>query len=119
MVILTTFSLAEAVVINIGTYCSLAAGLLYLLISAPFFYWPLVTRYPDEWCSLTVPWYMMSPGLVAASLPLLNSESLPPPSEITPEICKIECEAIYAADFLTLNQIRAFIIMPGPKGQPI
>ncbi|KAJ9068771.1 hypothetical protein DSO57_1025243 [Entomophthora muscae] len=47
MVILIILSLAEVVISNLGAYCPLAAGLLYLTCSAPFLYWDLVTQYLD------------------------------------------------------------------------
>ncbi|KAJ9070155.1 hypothetical protein DSO57_1011316 [Entomophthora muscae] len=62
MVILSILSLAEVVIPNLGAYHPLAVGLLYLTCSAPLLYWALVTRYPDELSSPSMPWYMTAPG---------------------------------------------------------
>ncbi|KAJ9060161.1 hypothetical protein DSO57_1033844 [Entomophthora muscae] len=42
--------------------------------------------------------------------PLQFPGNLPPPAEIIPELCEIECEPIYAADSLTLSQIKVFLM---------
>ncbi|KAJ9054383.1 hypothetical protein DSO57_1015385 [Entomophthora muscae] len=62
IVILTILSLAEVVIPNLGAYCTLASGLLYLTHSAPFLYWALVTCYLDRLSSPLVPWYMTAAG---------------------------------------------------------
>ncbi|KAJ9052856.1 hypothetical protein DSO57_1029917 [Entomophthora muscae] len=62
MVILAILSLDKVIISNLGAYCPLAAGLLYLTLSSPFLYWALVTRYPDELNSPLVPWYMTASG---------------------------------------------------------
>ncbi|KAJ9072475.1 hypothetical protein DSO57_1027103 [Entomophthora muscae] len=62
MVILTILSLSKVDIPNLGAYCPLAAGLLYLTRSASFLYWALVTQYPDGLSSPTMPWYMMAPS---------------------------------------------------------
>ncbi|KAJ9087231.1 hypothetical protein DSO57_1035171 [Entomophthora muscae] len=68
MVILTILSLAKVVVPNLGAYCPLAAGLLYLTRSAPFLYLALVTCYLYGLSSPSMPWYMTASG--HDSLPL-------------------------------------------------
>ncbi|KAJ9073767.1 hypothetical protein DSO57_1012761 [Entomophthora muscae] len=62
IVILTILSLAKVDIPNLGAYCPLAAGLLYLTCSAPFLYWTLVTCYPDGLSSPLMPWYMTATG---------------------------------------------------------
>ncbi|KAJ9084359.1 hypothetical protein DSO57_1025461 [Entomophthora muscae] len=62
MVILTILSLAKVVIPNLGAYCPLAAGLLYLIFSAPFLYWALVMCYLDVFSSPLMPWYMTASG---------------------------------------------------------
>ncbi|KAJ9068498.1 hypothetical protein DSO57_1028092 [Entomophthora muscae] len=62
MVILTILSLAKVIIPNLGAYCPLAAGLIYLPRSAPFLYWALVTRYLDGLSSPLMPWYMAATG---------------------------------------------------------
>ncbi|KAJ9049817.1 hypothetical protein DSO57_1020612 [Entomophthora muscae] len=47
MIILIILSLTEVLVPHLGSYCSLAAGMLYLSRSLPFLYWALVLQYPD------------------------------------------------------------------------
>ncbi|KAJ9049449.1 hypothetical protein DSO57_1024254 [Entomophthora muscae] len=56
MFILTILSLAKFIVTNLGAYCPLAAGLLYLTHSAPFLYWALVTHYLDGLSSPLLTW---------------------------------------------------------------
>ncbi|KAJ9048399.1 hypothetical protein DSO57_1035412 [Entomophthora muscae] len=62
MVILIVLSLAEVVVPHLGAYCSLAAGMLYLICSLPFLYWALVSRCPDGWTPSQSPWFNSTPG---------------------------------------------------------
>ncbi|KAJ9075800.1 hypothetical protein DSO57_1032258 [Entomophthora muscae] len=62
MVILTILSLAKVVIPNLGAYCSLATGLLYLTFSAPFLHWALVTCYLDGLSSPSISWYMTVTG---------------------------------------------------------
>ncbi|KAJ9055580.1 hypothetical protein DSO57_1002458 [Entomophthora muscae] len=62
MIILTILSLAKVDIPNLGSYRSLAAGLLYLTRSAPFLYWALVTCYLDGLSSPLMPWYMTATG---------------------------------------------------------
>ncbi|KAJ9089094.1 hypothetical protein DSO57_1016365 [Entomophthora muscae] len=62
MIILTILSLAKGVIPNLGAYCPLAAGLLYLTCFSLFLYWALVTRYLDVLSSPLVPWYMTASG---------------------------------------------------------
>ncbi|KAJ9054791.1 hypothetical protein DSO57_1010663 [Entomophthora muscae] len=56
MVILTILSLVKVVIPNLGAYCPLDAGFLYLTCAAPCLYWALVTCYPDELSSPLMPW---------------------------------------------------------------
>ncbi|KAJ9076958.1 hypothetical protein DSO57_1021299 [Entomophthora muscae] len=46
----------------------------------------------------------------SAFSPLQFPGNLPPPAEMIPETRKIECEPIYAADSLTLSQIKVFLM---------
>ncbi|KAJ9067238.1 hypothetical protein DSO57_1001351 [Entomophthora muscae] len=62
MVILTILSLAKVIIPNLGAYCPLASGLLYLTCSAPFLYWALVMCYLYGLSSPLVPWYMTAAG---------------------------------------------------------
>ncbi|KAJ9087921.1 hypothetical protein DSO57_1028260 [Entomophthora muscae] len=82
MVILTILSLAKVVIPNLGAYCLLAAGLLYLTLSASFLYWALVTRYMDRLSSPLMPWYMTAFG----------HDTTGPPGPIIPQwslLCKL------------------------------
>ncbi|KAJ9054235.1 hypothetical protein DSO57_1016717 [Entomophthora muscae] len=67
-VILTILSLTKVVIPNLGAYCPLAAGLLYLTCSALFLYWALVTCYLDGFSSPLMPWYMSATGHDTAEL---------------------------------------------------
>ncbi|KAJ9080920.1 hypothetical protein DSO57_1039830 [Entomophthora muscae] len=49
-------------------------------------------------------------ALNSAFSPLQFPGNLPPPAKMIPETCKIECEPIYAADSLTLSQIKVFLM---------
>ncbi|KAJ9071495.1 hypothetical protein DSO57_1036333 [Entomophthora muscae] len=62
MVILTILSLAEVIVPHLGAYCPSAADMLYLSHSLHFWYWALVSRYPDGWTPTMAPWYGTTPG---------------------------------------------------------
>ncbi|KAJ9062529.1 hypothetical protein DSO57_1009874 [Entomophthora muscae] len=53
---------------------------------------------------------MYPKALNSALLPLQLPGNLPPPAEMIPETRKIECEPIYAADSLTLSQMKVFLM---------
>ncbi|KAJ9075617.1 hypothetical protein DSO57_1034170 [Entomophthora muscae] len=62
MVILTILSPAEVVVPHLGSYCLLAADMLYLSCFLPFLYWALALQYPEGWTPPMSPWYDTTPG---------------------------------------------------------
>ncbi|KAJ9060329.1 hypothetical protein DSO57_1031928 [Entomophthora muscae] len=53
---------------------------------------------------------MYPKALNSAFLPLQFPGNLPPPAEMIPETREIECEPIYAADSLTLSQMKVFLM---------
>lgn len=62
MVILSAISLAKVVVLTLGTLCPIATGVLYLVGAAPFLYWALSTRYPEDMSGGLPKWIYSRPG---------------------------------------------------------